>query len=58
MQTITQGRYTATIRKNSDSFLVLITRDGACLPGVPSRSYADAKRAATSARKMLAKVAA
>lgn len=58
MTTITQGRYKATIRKNADGFLVIVTRDGDCLHGIPSRSYADAKRADTGARKMLAKVSA
>jgi len=58
MKTITQGRYTANIRRNSDSFLVIVTRDGDCLHGIPSRSYADMKRAETGARKMLAKAAA
>lgn len=55
MTTITEGRYTATIRPNSDSFLVIVTRDGDCMPGIPSRSYADMKRAQTGARKMIAK---
>lgn len=54
---ITQGRYTANIRKNGAGFLVIVTRDGDCLPGVPSRSYVDAKRAELGARKMLSKVA-
>ena len=58
MKTINQGRYTANIRKNADGFLVLVTRDGDCLHGMPSRSYADAKRAETGARKMLAKASA
>ncbi len=56
--TITQGRYTATIRSNNGGFLVIVTRDGDCLHGIPSRSYADMKRAQTGARKMLAKAAA
>ena len=56
--TITQGRYTANIRKKGESFLVIVTRDGDCLHGVPSRSYADMKRAQTGARKMIAKAAA
>lgn len=55
---ITQGRYTANIRKNGDGFLLIVTRDGDCLPGLPSRGYADAKRAETGARKMLAKASA
>lgn len=58
MITITQGRYEANIRKNGDSFLVIVTRDGDCLYGIPSRSYADMKRAKTGALKMLAKAAA
>ena len=55
---INQGRYTAHISRNSDSFLVIVTRDGDCLPGLPSRSYADAKRAEAGARRLLAKAAA
>jgi hypothetical protein len=55
---ITQGRYTATIRRNAGGYLVIVTRDGDCLPGIPSRSYATAKTAETGARKMLAKAAA
>lgn len=58
MTTINQGRYTANISKNGEGFLVIVTRDGDCLHGIPSRSYADAKRAETGARKMLAKAAA
>jgi len=57
MKTINQGRYTATIRTNSGGFLVIVTRDGDCLAGMPSRSYATAKAAEKGARGMLAKVA-
>lgn len=56
---IKKGRYTATIRKNGvDSFIVIVTRDGNCLHGIPSRFYADMKRAVTGANKLLAKAAA
>lgn len=58
MTTITQGRYEANIRKNGDSFLVIVTRNGDCLHGIPSRSYADMKRAKVGAIKLLAKAAA
>lgn len=57
--TITKGRYTASIRKNGvDDFLVIVTRDGGCLNGVPSRHYADMRRAKIGAAKMLAKAGA
>ncbi len=55
---ITQGRYTANIRRNDGSFLVIVTRDGDCLHGIPSRSFVSAKSAALGARRMLAKAAA
>jgi hypothetical protein len=42
MSTITQGRYCAHIRRNSGSFLVIVTRDGDCLPGIPLRMLAKA----------------
>jgi len=58
MTSINQGRYTATIRNNSGGFLVIVTRDGDCLHGVPSRFYSNEKTAATGARKMLAKAGA
>ena len=60
MQTITQGRYTANIRRNGSdgSHIVIVTRDGDCLPGIPCRFYADAKRANTGALKLLAKAMA
>ena len=38
--------------------ICIVTRDGDCLPGVPSKFYADAKRAEVLARKLLAKAAA
>lgn len=56
--TITKGRYTANIRRNAGGFLVIVTRDGDCLPGMPSKSYGTAKTAEAGARRMLAKVAA
>lgn len=55
---INQGRYTANISRNSGGFLVIVTRDGDCLPGIPSRSYVSAKTAETVARKLLQKAAA
>jgi len=59
MTTINQGRYAARIHKNgADDFLVIVTRDGDCLNGIPSRSYSTAKKADTGARKMLAKASA
>jgi len=57
IKTISKGRYVATIRTNSDGFLVLVTRDGDCLHGLPSRSYATQIAAERGAAKMLAKVA-
>ena len=57
-KTITKGRFQANIRKNGDSFLVIVTRDGDCLNGIPSRFYADMKRAQTGAQKMLQKAGA
>ena len=58
MKTISQGRYNANITSNQGGFLVIVDREGSCLHGVPSRLYADMKRAETGARRMLAKVAA
>ena len=55
---LTKGRYTASVRRNGDSYLVIVTRDGDCLPGIPSRSYADLERAKTGALRMMAKAAA
>lgn len=55
MTQITQGRYTANIRKNGDGLLVILTRDGDCLPGIPSRSYGSPKAAEKGARAMIAK---
>jgi hypothetical protein len=58
MAAIKQGRYTANISRNNGGFLVIVTRDGDCLHGIPSRSYATAKAAEIGARKMIAKAAA
>jgi hypothetical protein len=58
MTSIIQGRYEATIRSNSGSLMVIVTRDGDCLHGIPSRFYATEKAALTGARKILAKAAA
>jgi len=58
MAIITQGRYAANIRPNGSGFLVIVTRDGDCLPGLPSRGYASEKAAHIGARKMIAKAAA
>ena len=57
---IKKGRYTANIRKNGSdgSFIVIVTRDGDCLNGIPSRFYADMKRAITGANKLLVKAGA
>ena len=57
---IKKGRYTANIRKNGadGSFIVIVTRDGDCLHGIPSRSYANMKRATTGANKLLVKAGA
>ena len=57
MQTITQGRYQANIRRNGSdgSHIVIVTRDGDCLHGIGSRFYASHARAVTGARKLLAK---
>lgn len=55
---ITAGRYSATIRPNGDRFLVIVTRDGDCLHGIPSRSYKSLKSANTGAEKLLKKAAA
>ena len=57
-KTITEGRFPATIRPNSGGFLALVTRNGDCLHGIPSRQYATAKAAETGALKMLRKAAA
>lgn len=58
MTTITQGRYAANIRPNGDGFLVLVTRDGDCLHGIPSRPFATFKTASAGALRMLKKAAA
>lgn len=55
---ITKGRYTATITTNSGGFLVIVTRDGDCLPGIPSRGYTTQVQAERGAERMLAKAAA
>lgn len=55
---IIQGHFTANITKNDGSFLVLVTREGDCLPGLSSRSYASIKSAEKGAAKLLSKAAA
>jgi hypothetical protein len=56
---VTQGRYVATISKNGvDDFLVILSRGGQCLPGMPSRHYSNMKRAETGAKAMFKKVGA
>jgi hypothetical protein len=55
---IRQGRYAANIRPNTGGFLVIVTRDGDCLHGIPSRSYATQKAAERGAANMLKKAAA
>lgn len=58
-KTITQGRYTASISKNGEGdMFVIVTRDGQCLHGIPSKHYADMKRAIKGAERMLAKASA
>lgn len=52
---ITEGRFTAHLHNQDGSVLVILTRDGQCLPGIPSKFYADAKRAQTGAARMIAK---
>jgi len=54
---IQQGRYQANIRRNGDGFLVIVTRDGDCLPGIPSRGYANIRNAIAGAKRFLAKAA-
>lgn len=56
--TITAGRYSATIRPNGDRFLVIVTRDGDCLHGIPSRSYKTLASASSAAEKLLKKLKA
>lgn len=58
MSTITQGRYEATIRQNGEGFLVLVTRNGDCLHGIPSKFYDTKVKAEKGARRMLDKAAA
>ena len=58
MTSIISGRYEATIRPNSGGFLVLVTRDGDCLHGIPSKHYDTKAKAEKGARRMLAKAAA
>ncbi len=58
MTQITQGRFTAHISPNGDRLLVILTRDGDCLPGIPSRFYGTPKAADKGARAMIAKASA
>jgi hypothetical protein len=55
---IVQGRYVADIRPQGSDFFVIVSREGQCLPGVPSKFFASAARADKGARRMLAKAGA
>ena len=56
---IKKGRYTVRITKNGENdYLAILTRDGLCLLGIPSRHYCDMKRAITGANAMLKKAGA
>lgn len=55
---ITQGSTTATITKNGENdFLVIVTRGGRCLHGIPAKHYSTMKRAETGAKRLLTKAA-
>ena len=56
MKTITAGRITANIHTNGkDDYLVIVTRDGRCLPGIGAKHYKTMKAAEKGAASMMAK---
>ena len=55
-KTLTQGNVEATITRNGQAdFMVIVTRNGRCLHGIPSKHYTTLKRAEAGAKRMMAK---
>jgi len=59
-KTLTDGRVEANISMNGyggTDWLVIVTRAGRCLHGIPARHYTTMARAETGAKKMMKKAA-